>query len=367
MLIGSLSQEGNRWSFGPPTQIGANDADEVAFSIRMTGGGYLLAGYGQHPVTKAPSAQVQRVNASNFRMDKEPINTTASGARGLRFRAMVPLREKGRFLVAGYALFDQPRINRAMWQIISDDLSSETPVFVIDARSSQILDAAVSPEGRVLAVGRWVDDTGVGIGWTGTVFEPGAGRREPNTSLPLLSASRNVQYIDSAAFTTGTGYSGLGLAVGNEPKVGFSLNTETPIKISARAKSGDLDLVITDGENRPVAFSNFRGSATEMLTATLPKGEYVLTIIPQTPVGPYEVRFGRSQLIDAKALTELQRLSQDQRKQLAAALVAAGFDAPAEPSIAFGSETVRALLAVDDAGQDIGPRGIAKTVVKAMR
>jgi hypothetical protein len=55
----------------------------------------------------------------------------------------------------------------------------------------------------------------------------------------------------------------------------------------------------------------------------------------------------------------------EQRTQLAATLESAGYTASIEPTIAFGGETLRALLAAQEgASAPIGPNGIGQLVTR---
>jgi hypothetical protein len=387
IFVGTLTQIGNRWTLARLGAIGTNTADEVAFSIKTTADGfYLLAGYGRDE--GAPAAQAYRVRLRPFAVQgllSEPFPKDGSDMTGGdRYRVIVPLAEKDRFLLAGSVSTSAQASNRAFWQTVTADLKSADPlVLVNNTLGSDIFDAALSPTGQVLAVGRWTDEGGRRVGWTGFISGTGAGgapmtgaggapmtldRRPPDSRLMRLSSlpfAGGAYRLPAAAAVSGVGFYDEKLEAGSQVDLAFSVATARALKISAHTETGDVDLVVSDARKRPVSFSNFKGTATELLIATLPPGDYTISLVAQTTVGAYEFRIAPFQEINTKVLAKLQELSEPQRQQLFDALVAAGYTPPGNLSIALGSESARALLAAQEgAGRDIGPGGIGRGITQ---
>jgi len=281
-----------------------------------------------------------------------------------------------RFLLAGTGSTGDNSRNRAIWQTVSSDLRIVEPVQSDNTNVSGVLDAAMSKDSRLLAVGRLTDNDNRNVGWVGfiggTVSNVAADshRRAPNkglerlTSLPLAGGAFR---LPATSFPTGVGFYDEDLGSGAQRDLSMSLTTTRTIRISAHTDGGDLDLVVCDASKRPVAFSNFKKSATELIIATLAPGDYTVSIVAHTPIRAYDVRFGLFQEISAKILSTLTKLPEDQRIELTDLLTLAGYTRPGELSIALGSESVRALLAAQEGAQgSFGVGGIGKTVTQAM-
>ena len=105
IFVGIISQAGNRWNLNRAGQlIGANNADDVAYSIKPVGGGsYLLAGFGRD--NGAPAAQVYRVRLRPFAVERhlsEPYPKDGSVySEGIAIEPSPRFAEQGFFLLAG--------------------------------------------------------------------------------------------------------------------------------------------------------------------------------------------------------------------------------------------------------------------------
>jgi hypothetical protein len=118
-----------------------------------------------------------------------------------------------------------------------------------------------------------------------------------------------------------------------------------------------------DAEKRPVAFTNFKGSAKELMIATLAPGRYLLTIVAQSRVPSFELRLGPFAGPDAQVMAKLDGLSYQQRQRFAADLILGGYTVPSNPEIALGGESARAFLAIQESvNTAIEPRDIGKYV-----
>jgi hypothetical protein len=250
--------------------------------------------------------------------------------------------------------------------------SKSEPHLLRSPGSSDIFDAALSPDGKVLAVGKWSDE-GRDVGWFGFIGESdapaGTARRRPDSSLARLSnlpESGGVRQLPKTIFATaGTGYFESDLQPGRQFDLAMSVPAGSPpLKLSAYTESGDVDLVIVDASKRPAAFTNFSRSATELMVATLPPGEYVISIIVQSRVPSFEFRIAPFAGINPRTVSKLEALSDDQRKQFAATLSSAGYGAASNPDIALGGETVRAFLAIQEIAQrEIEPGEINRYIL----
>ena len=379
IMVGTLAQAGNRWTLSQVQSIGSNTANEWAFAIWAAGEGrYLLAGQGHDQATGAPAAQAYRVRVRPFLVETllstpyPPDGSDKSG--GDRYRVIVPLAEKGRFMLAGSVSASKSAPNRAMWQIVSADLKTNgSPTVLNSPGSSDILEAITTQDGRVFAAGKWADE-GRFVGWTGFIGDPRLAdtgppvrRRPVDSRLPRLSAlpaANDTIELPAAAFSSGASYFERDLKAGSQYDLAFSIAASRAVKVSAYAESGDVDLVIVDANKQPVAFTNFKQSATELLFATLAPGKYTLSVIVQSAVPALELRISPFQDVSAKTLSTLAQLSDQQRALFADALELGGYTPPSNPSIALGGELVRAFLAIQEGAQrEIAPSEIAKYIV----
>jgi hypothetical protein len=356
------------WTASRPNKFGAADAGEVAFSIKSLGNGaYLIAGYGKTPAG-APAAQAYRIKLNSASLIEGPptnMNTpfpfNGSDKNGMdRFRAIVPLTDNSRFLLVGSGSSGKQERNQALWQAVSADLKKNGPPRQFKSQTgSDIADAVLSDNDRIFAVGRWIDDDGQAYGWTGFISSEEARetvslqqRRLPDsqlTSLSELTMSNGAFQIPPAKLFTVPGYFGrdlVGSKDSNESvNLSFSLTASRTVKISALSDTGDLDLLLLDRNKRPVAFSNFKGSAAELLLITLSPGDYTIAIFGNSPSRSYEVRLASSKEMASDALLLLQKIPEEQRSSMSEALVTAGYANSPETGISFGSETLRSLAA----------------------
>ena len=253
IFVATLGQVGNRWIASQVQSVGSNVANEVAFAIKATGdGSYLLAGYGRDQVSGAPAAQIYRFKPRPFTIEgllNVPYPQDGSDKTGGdRYRTIVSLAEKRRFLAAGSVSAAAQAPNKAAWQVVSADLKTNDPVVVFNSPgSSDIFDTVLSADGRIFAVGRWVDE-GRNVGWTGFIGSPGSAdapiaseRRRPDSRLPRLSslpASDGMTRIPSAALSSGAAYFERDLAAGSQIDLAFSVPASGGIKISAYPEFG---------------------------------------------------------------------------------------------------------------------------------
>jgi hypothetical protein len=355
IFIGTLRFIEQKWVMSGPNTISGKNAGQGAFAVRPAGPRtYLLAGYGQDPTGGVAAAQAYRVKLAPFMIEKVLSTPFAGGAR---FRSIVPLLDKEHFLFAGSASVRSGEPAQAIWQVAADGLTKNDPLTVLKGSlGSEILDAAMSPQGMILMVGKWSDDEGqAGLIRLiqGATLEPQIrfSRRAPDAHLPRLSSlqvQNNTYYIAGAPSAGGYGFYGADLSAGEQIDIRLSFPKTVTLKMSTLTASGDLDILISDHENRPLAFSNFAGFAPELLIVTLLPGDYTVSVIAVTPVNSYELKLSPFPN-DVETFNAPQLLNDEQRTRLADALTQAGFGPPSEPNIALGGESIRALLSAREA------------------
>src|SRR5262249_20062417 len=157
---------------------------------------------------------------------------------------IVPLPERGRFLLAGSASASAQASNRALWQIVPADLKRpDAPV--VFAAGSDIVDAAISPDGRILAVGRFTDEDGRPLGYPAFIGEAPIllGHRPPDSRLPDVAGlplSEGAYGLPATALANGAGYFGRNLAAGSQTDIAFSVPAARTVKISTLTETGDI-------------------------------------------------------------------------------------------------------------------------------
>ena len=365
----SQNAPGASWELSAGNKIGSNDANEVAYAIKRVGAAsYLVAGYGKDVAKGVPAAQAFRVKlAPAFTVEgsvSSPFPPDGSDKDGGdRFRAIVPLADKEHFVLLGSGSSAKKNPNQAIWQTVQSDLRRSPPIRQFKSQvGSDIFDAALSDAGKVFAVGKWTDEARLTHGWAGYLDENGNApdsqlqSAEPDNRLPALSSlplSGDTYRLPQISTSSGQAYFGKDLPAGKEVNLAFSLATQRTLRISVRPEAGDLDLALLNQDQRPIAFSNFKGGATELIIATLVPGEYTLSIVGNSNVKSYEIRL--ESFSDADAFAAVQKLGDEQREKLANALISAGYACSAETNIAFGSETLRSIYAVRQSAGDSRP------------
>lgn len=374
---GSATLAGGSWALSVQ-DFGAAGANDVAFAIKPIGRGrYLVAGHGQQPGTGTDVAQAHVVRLTPFAIEQSKsfpypdIGPNRSG--GGRIRAVIPIANPSRFVLAGSVSNGASGPNLAMWRPTSANLSEvELPVVFENSGSSDIFDGTAGPDGRVLLVGRGTDRDGTRMGWFGFV----AAKAQDNVSL-LGNSSLGLTQLTERPLIEGTyhlpdtltaaagSYLHEQLAEGRQLDLSFLVQKPRAVRISAQAASGDVDLLLTDASGRLVSFSNYRGPATEFVIGQLEAGRYTITLIAQSALRNLVIRVGPVQEIGAPVLSRLQSLSVDDRIKLSEQLVAAGYLPSPEPSIGFGSETAGAILATqENSRRTFGPKGIGAALTK---
>jgi hypothetical protein len=386
MQVSTLIQQGvDQWQLADARRLGSKDGNEVAFSIRSAGrGSYLLTGYGRDLVTSARAAQAYRIKLAPFAVESSksfpyPENGSNKDGGG-QFRVAVPVEDGSRFVVAGFVRAGANDPKQAAWGIIAADLSQVEPFAVLnEPGGSEIADAAISPNGRVMAVGTaGLDNTDEQLGWFGFI---GASRnlaasdqlfrRDSDRLLAKLSSLPiydGVFQLPPTATSAGAAYLQDQVASRSNIDLALSVLEEKTIGIAAHTTSGDVDLLLTDASKRLVTFSNFKGSATELMIARLQPGKYTISVIAQDNIRDLEIRIiVPAREISTSDIARLQTLSEEQRVRLSEQLASAGYTPAAEPIIAFDAESVRAVIAAQEgASRPIGPKGIGATLTELL-
>jgi hypothetical protein len=341
------------WTISRPYAIATTGASEVAFAIApTTDGRFALAGQGVDPDSEARAAVLAGFGFS----DGDAVTTKyfpypADGTDqtgGDRFRTLLPMTDGG-FLAAGSGSSSRNGRNHGFWRRFSPSLE---PVgderFLTGQSGSDILAAAIGGDGGVLGVGTH-GSGGTSIGWIGPLSgsQNVVARRQPDSTLPLLSAQQvdaGSVTIAEQAVTTGTGFRIAGSKAGATLGANLSFGSPTDFTATALADHGDVDLALVDAAGHTIAFSSNLGDAGEYLHQRLAVGRYHLISLAISEVEQYEVRLFTFNLEPA-VTTAMATLDEAGRKELDRRLANAGYGMAADPSIAFGSATVRAFLA----------------------
>lgn len=360
-------------------RFAAREASEVPFSIRPAGppSTYLLAGQRRDEVGVAPAALAVLVQTAPRFAVVRPLATSypsdGSDKSGSdRFRVVAVLPEEKRVVLAGSVSTSEKAQNQAMWQTAASDLARFDPPAIVATPGTDVNDAAVGQDGTVLLVGRWTDGDGRRVGFIHTLtgsssaaaFRPVAAasrtpalarvRQTPVASLPVVGDSYR---LPPEATTVGGVWGGGPIPAGKQASLSFTLARPATLRVAASADRGQADLLVVDGEGRPVSFVNDRRSAAEMLIVTFPAGDYAVKLLAHGGAGSYQIRLEPAAEIPVRALGLAQRLTEDDRRALAAQLAALGYAVGAEPEMAFGAETIRALIAAREGPGPPGPVG----------
>ncbi|MER8842832.1 hypothetical protein NKH86_29845 [Mesorhizobium sp. M0913] len=342
------------WTIGKPYVIGAGDADEDAYAIADGGKGrFLLAGKGTFSNTGAPAALLAAFTFANaapmVRIDPFPEDGSDTTG-GDRYRVIVPLKEEGRYLVAGSASQRRQDRNQGIWQFISSTLESPGPAnFLTHESGSDIAGAALGQDGRVLAVGTHGQGKNT-IGWMGLLNDQvtSAGtRREPDSQLPMLDAKdmeAGSIVVSRNEIGNGVGFRGPHMTARAQMEFRFSLVDAIDITATALASTGDVDLALMDSHGAILAYSSNLGDAGEYLHAKVGPGDYGVKLIAASYVSDFEFRT-MSADVGKEVMLSLSGLDPDGRKALNAFLKNAGYGDGGNPDIGLGGDTVCSVLA----------------------
>jgi hypothetical protein len=343
----------NDWNVGKPYLMGLKEANEVAFSVVSIGAGrFMLAGHGSQAGTKARAALL-----ATFEFGQKPVMRTdpypddgSDNSGGDRYRILVPLGTSGSYVAAGSASASRQSSNQGIWTIVSDGLDQPGKAdFLTRQAGSDIEDAALGGDGRVLAVGTHSAGD-QDVGWIGFIFEQRftAERRPPDPTLPMLTQNEEASgsaIMPEREIVAGTGFRSKGAGKGTEFEVRMSFAAETDLVAAALPSTGDLDLALIDGSGRMAAFSSNLDEAGEYLRARLAPGEYSLKVLAVSDLGEYELRLAGGPGAEDRVMAALEALDGSARSALGKLLESSGYGIAANPDIGFGGDTVRSLLA----------------------
>ena len=365
-----VSAANNGLNVGPPYFIGLKDANEVAFSIADIGDGrYMLAGYGVKAGSQARAALL-----ASFAFGKKPATRADAYPRddksgGDRYRVIVPLKTVGTTLAAGSASEGKNGRNQGIWTITPNSLDpAGSTDYLTRGAGSDIVDAALGPDGRVLGVGSVTGAGGEDMGWLGFIFEQRftAKRRQPDKSLQMLTEAEETAgwaALSEREIAAGAGLRSKGARQGSEFELRVSFTAETDVTATAFAAAGDLDLALIDASGKMVAFSSNLNDAGEYLRAKLPAGDYKLKAIATSDVGEYELRLKKGDGSDEMVLSKLSSLDPTGRAMLSGLLENNGYDAAANPAIGFGGGTARSVLAFYNTFQSSADEGAVEQFI----
>ena len=123
----------------------------------------------------------------------------------------------------------------------------------------------------------------------------------------------------------------------------LALNVSAPLvlRTGVLTGKGEVDVALTDEFGRLVDFSNYRGSAPQLLIAKLMQGNYKLSVFTQNAVRDIQIELGSTNEIAVASLSKMMSVLGDVRlrRQLSEQLTADGFSEPPDPLIALGGET----------------------------
>lgn len=365
--------ENGSWTTGVSHRLGQNNADEVAFAVtRQRGDRFVLAGYGVEPRRSARSAVVATFAldgaAPALRHHPYPEGDESGGDR---YRALTLADGGARILVAGSASQNRTSRNQALWRLLAPTLDDDGPAtFLTRSAGSDILAAATSPDGRVLAVGNHRSGD-VTHGWIGLIHGGAelAGRRPPDPDLPRLTASEAQQghiEFSEREFRAGTGYFAADVAKGAVFETRLSFSEPTQLAVSALTAEGDIDLVLVDENERLVAFSANLGDAGEYIRASVAPGRYSVRAVAASDIDAYELRTGIAEPGEDEVIANLMTLDPESRKALDRLLSSGGYGRMASPEIGFASGAARSVLALANTVQaDLSAGALAQFITAA--
>lgn len=367
----ALSPQGG-WTLSALGKIGVPDANEMAYAVKpVRPGSYLIAGYGKDPAKGVPASQAFLVNVTpRFSVVEPSISAPfppdgSDKDGGDRFRAIVSSADKQHFTLVGSGSTGKKGVNQGIWVTVQGDLKQPWLLRQFkNQNGSDIWDGAVSDAGKVLGVGKWTDDDHQAYGWSGYLDDLSGGPISasripsvaPDRALPTvesLSLSGDAYQIPPAASQSGAGYFGGTLQPGAQVNLAFNLVAQKAIKISVRPETGNLGMAVLDHDRRPLAFSSFSGTATELVIATLPPGDYAISIFANAAIKSYEVRL--DPFAERDAFLSLQGLKDEERQDLSRRLISSGYSSSPETDIALGSETLRSISAIRQSAGDSRP------------
>lgn len=343
------------WNLSAPNFIGTVDANELGFGVAAAGSGrFLLAGYGTDVAIGARAALMARFgfDGSPPEIRTDPVPEDGSDASGGdRYRLLLPLKGGGSYLAAGSASIGRQGRNQGFWRIFDGTLQALGPAaFLTSDTGSDILAAALAPDGRVLAAGSHHDGDAT-IGWLGFIHDNtfSAERRLPDMELPSLTreeVARGFATYSERELAAGASYSHANMKAGAEFELNLSFREEVELAVSTLTAEGDLDLALVDPSGGLMAFSSNLGDAGEYLHARLQPGDYVLKVIAVSDIVDYELRAVTGVSVAERVLASLHALDAGSRQSLGELLSSGGYVDPANPDIGFGGDTVRSVLAM---------------------
>ena len=144
------------------------EADEDGFAIKSLGAGhYLIAGQKTAAGSDHSEAHALQIWLAPLRVEAilNPPIDPANGGNPSRFRVAVPFRGPSHFLLAGSISQGPQKTPRAaITQVVANDLKQNDNLAVTNG-AADILDAASSPNGRVIVVGFGLNEKGARVGW----------------------------------------------------------------------------------------------------------------------------------------------------------------------------------------------------------
>ena len=357
------------------------DSGENGFAMVPIGNDeFVIAGQVGDPIAGPSLAHAVRIKLKPFavvRAFDSPRANLAGAQGGARFRTVTPIRDSRRLFFAGSVTPPSGATSVALTQIALADLSKPEPAAFADGGASDILGAASSAKGQVLAGGYALDEKGRKVGWLelfggGAIGRPAAssdarpmGRKaQPDRSLPPLfktleRVGSDYKLPDGDLRSISKFYLST-LSEGAPLDLAFAPSEAIVLQARLLVGAGDLDLALFDADGRLVDFSNYRTASQIMITALKP-GKYRLSVFAESDAKDIEIDVGRAEAIDVATMASITAaLAAGERESLSEKLRLDGLSRPSEPSIAFGGETVRSLFADQSGVGGVSPKVFEK-------
>ena len=369
---------------GLATSKAGNQLDSVGFDMPAIAGAaedfytllplkrdeYLVAGQSGNPNSGPAEGIAYRVRIA----DKLTVLATLhEGLRGgdpaheiSRFRVAAMARDGSHFWLAG-SRSRRDRPNAAMRRFASADFGKVDELVSADNEAADYYGVATSTNGTVLLVG-WApeNNTDRRVAWLEFVGKQAAASiGAPSASTGRAFADAKLPVLVQALARSGAGYQLPKLAsnallryylpalpAGLPLDIAVSLEEATGLRVRLLARSGEVDLMLSDSQGGLRDFSNNTGAgAPQVLISNLAAGSYVLTLLPEADAKDLEIDVGRLSDGDLADVSKLSAsLGPAKRVSLVDILPVAGLTAPPEPTIGIGGETARAMIAAQDEG-----------------
>ena len=146
-----------------------------------------------------------------------------------------------------------------------------------------------SPNGRVIVVGFGLNEKGARVGWLEARASGVSAATEPASAQRIVPGNAidldTIKIVDGAfqVSVSGSATPYLKRSYADNSDMDLALNVSAPLVLRTGVLTGKgaVDIALTDEFGRLVDFSNYRGSAPQLLIAKLAPGNYKLSVFTQ--------------------------------------------------------------------------------------